>query len=189
MQSHAPRPKVPAGSLILIFTLMFASMVVMTPAAEQRPAPEGLTAMELRCEMRNDPLGIESTAPRLSWIIQSPARGERQVAYHVLAATSRELLQPARADLWDSGRRESDQSIHVEYAGKPLRSGQRVFWLTKRCGRPGGASRSLSFESWSVPGRPVNVRPLCDLNHPTSSARDVGLSIRPARNVANAGGT
>src|SRR5688572_22619376 len=125
MRSHAPRPKVTARSLILILTSTFAWMVATARAAEQRPAPRGLTAMELRCEMRTDPLGIESTAPRLSWIMQSTARGEWQVAYHVLAATSPDLLQPGRADLWDSGRRETDQSIHVEYAGKPLRSGQR----------------------------------------------------------------
>ena len=150
MQSHAPRPNVPAGSLILIFTLTFASMVVMTRAAEQRPGPEGLTAMELRCEMRNDPLGIQSTAPRLSWIIQSPARGERQVAYHVLAASSRDLLQPGRADLWDSGRRKSDESIHVEYAGKPLRSGQRVFWTVKVTGRDGRESPWATPAQWTM---------------------------------------
>jgi alpha-L-rhamnosidase len=60
----------------------------------------------LRCEYFVNPIGIDARAPRLSWQIGTP----RQSAYHVIIE-----------DLWDSRKVESDRSIHVEYAGPPLR--------------------------------------------------------------------
>ena len=82
--------------------------------------------MELRCEYLKDPLGIDTTKPRFSWMIASDRRGERQTAYRVLVASSTELLAKDKGDSWDSGRVESDQSVLVEYAGAPLASGDRL---------------------------------------------------------------
>ena len=86
----------------------------------------GVNVERLRCEYLNDPLGIDVTEPRLSWIVQSDERGQKQTAYQVLVASTPELLANDQGDLWDSGRVESDQTIHVEYAGKPLVSRDAV---------------------------------------------------------------
>ena len=86
------------------------------------------TVTNLRCEYRTNPLGIDITAPRLSWQLASTNAGAAQTAYRVLVASKPELLQSGVADLWDSGRMESDQSRHVVYAGAPLGSRQRVHW-------------------------------------------------------------
>ncbi len=86
------------------------------------------TIKNLRCEYRTNPLGIDVLNPRFSWQISSDRSGARQVAYRVLAAGSPAGLTGGSAVLWDSGRVESDQSIHVVYAGKPLTSRQRVYW-------------------------------------------------------------
>ena len=42
----------------------------------------------LRCEYHNNPLGIDITEPRLSWISQSEKRGWKQSAYQILVASS-----------------------------------------------------------------------------------------------------
>lgn len=84
------------------------------------------TVEALTCEYLVDPVGIDAVPPRLSWRLVSAARGERQTAYQVLAARSRETLAEDRGDLWDSGKVESDRSVHVEYAGAPLASAQGV---------------------------------------------------------------
>ena len=55
----------------------------------------------LRCEYRSDPWGVDPCAPRLSWIIASDRRGERQTAYQVLVASTPEMLAQDRGDLWD----------------------------------------------------------------------------------------
>jgi alpha-L-rhamnosidase len=77
----------------------------------------------LLCEYRSNPLGIDITKPRLSWQMQTERQGARQTAYRILAGSSE-----GGADLWDSGKVESDQSVHIVYDGKPLTSRQRVYW-------------------------------------------------------------
>jgi len=90
----------------------------------------------LRCEYRNNPLGIDVAGPRLSWVIdegsqKSEARGQRQTAYQVLVASSEELLKNDKGDLWESGKEESAQSVAVAYAGVPLTSGKKCFWKVR----------------------------------------------------------
>jgi len=82
---------------------------------------------ELRCEFRKDPLGIDTTKPRLNWILDSGG----QTAYRILVASSPERLQRNEGDLWDSGKVASDQSVNVEYAGKPLKSLMRCEWKVR----------------------------------------------------------
>ncbi len=82
----------------------------------------------LRCEYLENPLGIDELRPRLSWLLESRRRGARQVAYRVTVASSAETLSAGEADLWDSGRVESDQSTHVEYSGAPLTSRMVCHW-------------------------------------------------------------
>ncbi len=57
-----------------------------------------------RCEYLADPLGIDVAKPRLSWVIESDHRSEYQSAYQVLVASSKELLEKNKGDLWDSGK-------------------------------------------------------------------------------------
>jgi alpha-L-rhamnosidase len=82
----------------------------------------------LTCEYRANPLGIDVIAPRLGWRLESERGGARQTAYRILAASDPKLLKDGKADLWDSGKVESDQSVHVVYGGEKLRSRQRVYW-------------------------------------------------------------
>jgi len=85
----------------------------------------------LRCEYLQDPLGVDATQPRLSWITEAKERGWRQGAYHVLVASSKEQLEQNRGDLWDSGKVMSAESTHVAYAGKPLQSRMQCFWKVR----------------------------------------------------------
>src|SRR5687767_12547981 len=86
------------------------------------------TITHLTTEYRANPLGIDITAPRLGWQMQTDRPGARQTAYQIRAASDPQQLSTGSADLWDSGKVESDQSIHVVYAGQPLQSRQRVYW-------------------------------------------------------------
>lgn len=97
---------------------------------------------QLRCEYRPNPLGIDITAPRLSWQMQSDRPGARQTAYRVMAASDPDLLRAGSADLWDSGKIESDQSLHIPYAGQKLGSRRRVHWQVTVWDETGQASDS-----------------------------------------------
>lgn len=82
----------------------------------------------LRCEYLENPLGIDETKPRLSWIMESDRRGARQKAWRVRVASSHERLKGGEGDLWDSGRIEGDQSTHIVYDGTPLASRMECHW-------------------------------------------------------------
>ena len=86
------------------------------------------TISHLVCEYRTNPLGIDISQPRLSWQMLSDQQGARQTAYRILAAPSLAILESGQGLLWDSGKVETDQSIHVLYNGPALVSGQRVHW-------------------------------------------------------------
>ncbi len=103
----------------------------------------------LLCEYRTDPIGIEAEAPRLSWQSVSDERGYQQAAYRIRVASSETLLMEGKADLWDSGKIQSSQSLHVPYAGAVLQSRQICFWIVEVWGPQG--RRSISEPaSWEM---------------------------------------
>ena len=104
---------------VLLFTLFFYSC---------QPLGDLTRVTDLRCEYLENPLGIDECSPRLSWIMKSKTKGSIQTAYRIMAATKEELLQNETPDLWDSGKIESDQSVQIEYGGKPLESRMTVYW-------------------------------------------------------------
>jgi alpha-L-rhamnosidase len=89
------------------------------------------TISHLTCEYRTNPLGIDVRQPRLSWQMQSDQRGAHQTAYQILVAPAETSLAGSAGLLWDSGKIESDQSIHVPYRGPAFTSGQRVYWKVR----------------------------------------------------------
>lgn len=86
-----------------------------------------LNAVDLRTEYRVNPQGIDDAKPRLFWRVASDERGQKQTAYRVIAASTHDSLRQGKADLWDSGKIASSESIHIEYAGKALSSRQQCF--------------------------------------------------------------
>ncbi len=104
----------------------------------------------LRCEYRLNPLGIDVAQPRLSWQLDSDARDVRQSAYQVLVASNASLLHDGRADVWDSGKIPSDQSIHVTYAGTALQSGQRAWWTVRVWDEAGKMGEATAPAWWEM---------------------------------------
>jgi alpha-L-rhamnosidase len=99
----------------------------------------------LRCEYLVNPLGIDVSQPRLSWIVTSDARGQKQTAYQLMAASTQEALGRDEADLWDSGQVNGDETTAIVYGGKPLASDQRCYWKVKVWDKDGNPS------AWSTP--------------------------------------
>lgn len=125
--------------------LLFIGVLALTLA----PLPNANAALKptaLRCEYRLNPLGIDEAQPRLTWRVESGERGQAQIAYRVLVASSESLLARDQGDLWDSGFVDSDETVNVTYAGKPLGSRQACFWKVRVWDKDGRAA-------WSQPAR------------------------------------
>jgi alpha-L-rhamnosidase len=107
-------------------------LLVVTAILLAGAAAQGETKVsELRCEYLVNPLGIDVSAPRLSWMIESDERGAKQTAYEVQVAGSLEALEKDTPDIWTSGRVASDRSTLVEYAGPALKTDQCCFWRVR----------------------------------------------------------
>ena len=100
---------------------------------------------DLRCEYVRNPVGMEVSRPRLSWKIISAANGQRQTAYQIIAATTPGKLNEKDADLWNTGKVVSDQSIQVSYAGKDQHPRMQVWWKVRVWDRNG------HYTAWSAP--------------------------------------
>jgi hypothetical protein len=105
---------------------------------------------QLRCEYGKDPLGVDVPHPRLSWILESNRRDARQTAYQVLVASSAAGLKTGKADLWDSGKVASDQSILLPYAGEPLASHVQCFCKVRVWDEHGQVSKWSQSATWTM---------------------------------------
>ncbi|WP_372934766.1 family 78 glycoside hydrolase catalytic domain [Mariniphaga sediminis] len=108
-----------------------------------------LSVEHLRCEYLVNPLGIQNTTPRLSWILTSEERNQVQTAYRILVSSTPEKLANNNADLWDSGKIESNQTNQIVYSGKQLQSRDECYWKVRVWDESGAVSES-SVAYWSV---------------------------------------
>ncbi len=106
--------------------IWMAATTVSTVQARTEAGP-----VELRVDNLQAPLGIDDAAPHFSWQLQDPSRGAKQTAYEVQVASSAELLQTSKTDVWDSGRMDGPQSLNVKYGGPGLNPSTRYFWRVK----------------------------------------------------------
>jgi alpha-L-rhamnosidase len=90
----------------------------------------------LRCAHKADPLGVAPDRVRFSWILQGA--DQAQTACQI-------LLTQDDAEIWDSGRVESDASADILYGGPPLAGETRYRWKVQAWDETGAAS------GWSVP--------------------------------------
>ena len=100
--------------------------------------------IDLRTEQLKNPAGIDVRQPRLSWRIESDEQNVIQTAYHILVASSPELLEQGKGDIWDSGKIESDASQWITYQGKTLKCNAPYYWKVK-------IDTNKGATNWSVP--------------------------------------
>ena len=121
-------------------TILFTALCLLASAV----ACTDLTVTDLSCEGLENPLGIDNTEPHLSWKVQS--RAECIKAYRIQVASSAELLAKGEADVWDSGKVESDCTVMIPWAGPELQQAQECFWRVK-------VWAGMRSSAWSGQGR------------------------------------
>jgi alpha-L-rhamnosidase len=113
---------------------VFASMAQQPSAPADQSDSSAVVPANLRCEYLRNPLGIDVVKPRLDWIFTSLGalpRNLGQSSYHILVASSPEILARDQGDLWDSGDVHSDATTGIEYAGNALKSRESCFWKVR----------------------------------------------------------
>ncbi|WP_372637161.1 family 78 glycoside hydrolase catalytic domain [Cohnella sp.] len=100
-----------------------------------------LQVIELRCEYKRNPLGLDVKRPRVSWKLSSEERAVVQGAYEIEVAGSPDFS----AAEWSSGKVQSDQSLHVGLTGLEVVSRKRYHYRVRVWAASGEASE------WSEP--------------------------------------
>jgi len=90
-----------------------------------------VTIKNLRCEMLNNPLGIDAPQPRFSWQLQSNERNVTQTSYQIIVSSTEQKLKADNGDVWNSGTINDNKSLLINYSGKALQSATKYFWKVK----------------------------------------------------------
>lgn len=101
--------------------------------------------INLKCEYKINPTGIDEKYPRFSWITNYKGYNSFQTSYKILVATSLENLFSLNGDIWDSGKVKSSESNNIRYDGKILHSNTTYYWQVMIWNEKDASS------SWSEP--------------------------------------
>ncbi len=132
-------------------------------------AAQDFSVVNPRCEYRDEPVGINTLTPRFSWQVAARERGFSQSACELIVGDDREVVASGHGNLWRMKRKDA-QSLHIPYAGKPLKSGEEYYWSVRVWDAAGKVS------AWS----PVN-RFSTGLMSPDawSGARWIAMEVQP----------
>nr|WP_238650286.1 glycoside hydrolase family 78 protein [Paenibacillus piscarius] len=86
-----------------------------------------ITVHKLRVEYKENPLGLDTLSPRISWQVRADERDVMQQAYQLQVADGAEFTNV----WWDSGRVESGDSLHMELKELELKSRGRYYYRVK----------------------------------------------------------
>ncbi len=162
---------------IIRSTVLLFSLILISNCSNFTPP---VTIQNPVCEYLTNPTGIDTPAPRFSWQLTSNQRGQTQTAYRILVASRPNNLEQELGDLWDSGRIESDQNLHIQYQGEALKSNQTCYWQVKVWDKAGNASKwseqsyftTGMFDKWQAEwiGKDPDFLPVIDAKYYDSPA-------------------
>ncbi len=87
-----------------------------------------VSPVNLLTENSVNPVGLDVSQPRFTWLLNSDKRNVSQTAYEV-------KVTHGKSDAWQSGKVNSSQSVQVIYNGSPLQSGTKYSWQVQGMGQ------------------------------------------------------
>lgn len=128
-----------------IFCVLLGVAVLSVPLHPAPAEQSGLWPTDLKCQWAVNPPAINSTHPRLSWVLDSSQRDQSQTAYQILVSSSPSKLAGDIGDLWNTGKVVSSQTLDIPYGGKTLASRNICYWKVRVWDKDGHPS------AWSAP--------------------------------------
>jgi alpha-L-rhamnosidase len=104
---------------------------------------QGLIATHLQCEYNQNPQGIETAEPHLSWQLQTNKPQTMQTAYRILVTGNEGVV-------WDSKKVNSAASIQIIYGGKTLQAAKTYHWKVMVWDNHGQASAWSAQSNWQM---------------------------------------
>lgn len=120
-------------------------MIALTPVFAQN-----ITVSKQTTEYRTNPLGVENTSPYLSWQLVSNENGVKQTAYQILVSDDSSALVNDKANVWDTKRVASEQSVNIVYKGKQLQAAQSYYWKVRVWDNTSKGSGWSAVSKWQM---------------------------------------
>jgi alpha-L-rhamnosidase len=151
----------------------FTCLVLLISLFSQKiTAQTSAHAINLNCEHLYNPLGIDVTNPRLTWMLDDRQNGARQSAYQLTVGTDSTAVASGRGISWSTAKIASSENL-VAYKGKPLQPFTKYYWrvqLWDRQGKKITPSALANFETgmmsqrnwkgaWISDGKSVDAKP------------------------------
>lgn len=133
--------------LTLVFCMVFQCGLSAVAAGTEKEQAAAIHAVNLKTEYLENPMGIDTESPVLSWEVDSPQRAQVQSAYQIQVTAADGTV------VWDSGKVDSNETTGIAYGfngGEALAPMQRYTWRVQIWDGPGrasGWSEEASFET------------------------------------------
>ncbi len=90
-----------------------------------QPRPDNL-----KCEHLINPLGIDASSPRLTWLLNDSRYGATQNAYRIIVDTDSAAVLRGQGNVWDSRKTASGEML-VIYRGQSLQPFTKYYWQVR----------------------------------------------------------
>ncbi len=94
-----------------------------------------------------NPIGLDETQPKFSWILTSKQRNVMQTAYEIQVSENANVSGKL---IWQTGKVTSDASINIPFGGEKLQSGKRYFWRARVWDNKGNCSGWSNVNFWQM---------------------------------------
>ena len=131
------------GAFIFLFFWFLSS-------CESDVKKETLAFARVSCNQKVGPTTIETEKPSFSWVVHADGFNKSQSAYHLIVASTPDMLNETDADMWNSLKVKSDASTFVAYAGKSLKPMQAYFWKVKIWDEKGDPSNWSDVQTFAM---------------------------------------
>ncbi|MFV0418566.1 MAG: family 78 glycoside hydrolase catalytic domain [Dysgonomonas sp.] len=151
--------------------ILFSLLALLACNAAFAQSGQQCNPVNLKCEHLVNPLGLDATAPRLSWMLDDTRQGAKQTAYQIIVGTDSMSVVQGKGNVWDTNKKQSGD-ILVAYSGKELTPFTRYYWKVNIWDKDGAQAVSTvnAFETgmmnisnwtgaWIGDGRDKNFEP------------------------------
>ncbi len=125
--------------LVFLFTVIFLTGNIFG---------QDFTPVELTCEHKINPMGVDDLNPRLSWKISSQNFNLMQTAYSIRVSTDEKFS--SSKIVWQTGKVNSDQSVLIDYQGSGLKPSQKYFWQVRVWDNKNRVSKWSQAATWET---------------------------------------